>query len=353
MIPNILSIAGSDSSGGAGIQADIKAISANGGYAMTAITALTAQNTRGVSSVHLCPPDMLLAQIAALRADVRIDAVKIGMIANAGIAGAVADRLTHHRARNIVLDPVMVAKSGHALLDPEAVSAVRDSLVPLARVITPNLPEAVVLLDRDDGWTAETMQTALPALLTLGSEYVLLKGGHLAGAESTDLLAGPEVTQTLRAPRIATTNDHGTGCTLSSAIAALLPHHDMAEAVARARARAARAAEAPSAEFCAKCDDPIPEARRRENRWILSSQLDHTASHRDHFEKLLYKLKRLAPQLQALEPDYRFGIGVSHYFVMDDPAFYLPAEILDGYETLGFAITFDQLGLDGSHGTGN
>lgn len=99
--------------------------------------------------------------------------------------------------------------------------------------------------------------------------------------------------------------------------------------------------------------DAFPDARRRENRWILSSQLDHTASHRDHFEKLLYKLKRLAPQLQALEPDYRFGIGVSHYFVMDDPAFYLPAEILDGYETLGFAITFDQLGLDGTHGTGN
>jgi len=97
--------------------------------------------------------------------------------------------------------------------------------------------------------------------------------------------------------------------------------------------------------------EAFPEARRRENRWILSSQLDHTASHRDHFEKLLYKLKRLSPQLQALDPGYRFGIGVSHYFVMDDPAFYLPAEILEGYKSLGFAITFDQLGLD--HGTGN
>ena len=168
--------------------------------------------------------------------DVRIDAVKIGMIANAGIARAVADRLRHHGTRNIVLDPVMVAKSGHALLDPEAVAVVREALVPLARVITPNLPEAAVLLDRPDDWSAETMQAALPELMALGARYILLKGGHLAGADSTDLLAGPEGTQTFAAPRIATTNDHGTGCTLSSAIAALLPHHDMPEAVERAKA---------------------------------------------------------------------------------------------------------------------
>ena len=236
MIANVLTIAGTDPSGGAGIQADIKAMSALGAYSCSVITAVVAQNTKGVRSFQALDPDFVAAQIDAVLDDLRIDAVKIGMIANAGIARAVADRLRHHGARSIVLDPVMVAKSGHALLEPEAVSVVRDSLVPQARVITPNLPEAAVLLDRDDGWTAETMQTALPALLTLGSEYVLLKGGHLAGAESTDLLAGPEVTQTLRAPRIATTNDHGTGCTLSSAIAALLPHHDMAEAVARAKA---------------------------------------------------------------------------------------------------------------------
>jgi hydroxymethylpyrimidine/phosphomethylpyrimidine kinase len=189
-----------------------------------------------VRSFQALDPAFVADQIAAVFDDVRIDAVKIGMIANAGIAGAVAARLAHHGACNIVLDPVMVAKSGHALLDPEAVSAVRDRLVPLAAVITPNLPEAAVLLDRPDDWSAETMPAALPALMALGSDYVLLKGGHLPGADSTDLLDGPEGTQAFRAPRITTTSDHGTGCTLSSAIAALLPHHPMPEAVARAKA---------------------------------------------------------------------------------------------------------------------
>jgi hydroxymethylpyrimidine/phosphomethylpyrimidine kinase len=236
MIANVLTIAGTDPSGGAGIQADVKAMSALGAYACSAITAVVAQNTQGVRSFQALDPGFVADQIDAVLDDVRIDAVKIGMIANAGIARAVADRLHHHGIRNIVLDPVMVAKSGHALLDPEAVSAVREALVPLARVITPNLPEAAVLLGREDDWTAETMQTALPELMALGSDYVLLKGGHLEGADSTDLLAGPEATQTFAAPRIATTNDHGTGCTLSSAIAALLPNHDMPEAVARAKA---------------------------------------------------------------------------------------------------------------------
>ena len=236
MIANVLTIAGTDPSGGAGIQADIKAMSALGAYACSAITAVVEQNTQGVRSLQALDPDFVAAQIDAVLEDVRIDAVKIGMIANAGIARAVADRLRHHGARNIVLDPVMVAKSGHPLLDPEAVSAVRDSLVPLACVITPNLPEAAVLLDREGRWTAETMQAALRDLMALGSEYVLLKGGHLEGKNSTDLLAGPEGTRSLTAPRISTTNDHGTGCTLSSAIAALLPHNDMPEAVARAKA---------------------------------------------------------------------------------------------------------------------
>lgn len=236
MIANVLTIAGTDSSGGAGIQADIKAMAELGAYACSAITAVVAQNTQGVRSFQALDPDFVADQIDAVLEDVRIDAVKIGMIANAGIARAVADRLRHHGIRNIVLDPVMVAKSGHALLDPEADSAVRDRVVPLARVITPNLPEAAVLLGREDDWTAEPMQAALPDLMELGSDYVLLKGGHLAGADSTDLLAGPEATQTFAAPRIATTNDHGTGCTLSSAIAALLPNHDMPEAVAHAKA---------------------------------------------------------------------------------------------------------------------
>ncbi|EAQ02640.1 Phosphomethylpyrimidine kinase [Pseudooceanicola batsensis HTCC2597] len=236
MIANVLTIAGTDPSGGAGIQADIKTFSALGAYACSVVTAVVAQNTCGVRSFQALDPAFVADQIDAVFDDVRIDAVKIGMIANAGIAQAVADRLLHHGARNIVLDPVMVAKSGHALLDPKAVSAVRERLVPLAAVITPNLPEAAVLLDRPDDWSAPTMRAALPALMALGSGYVLLKGGHLPGEDSTDLLAGPEGTQAFRAPRITTTSDHGTGCTLSSAIAALLPHHPMPEAVARAKA---------------------------------------------------------------------------------------------------------------------
>ncbi|SOC06981.1 bifunctional hydroxymethylpyrimidine kinase/phosphomethylpyrimidine kinase [Rhodobacter maris] len=236
MIANVLTIAGTDPSGGAGIQADIKAISALGVYACSVVSAVVAQNTCGVRSFQALAPELVADQIDAVLEDVRIDAVKIGMIANAGIAEAVADRLRHHGARNIVLDPVMVAKSGHALLDPEAVFALRERLVPLAAVITPNLPEAAVLLNRPDDWSLDAMKAALPALLALGSDYVLLKGGHLAGEDSTDLLAGPEGTRAFTAPRIRTTCDHGTGCTLSSAIAALLPHHPMPEAVARAKA---------------------------------------------------------------------------------------------------------------------
>ena len=237
MIANILTIAGTDPSGGAGIQADIKTFSALGAYACSAITAVVAQNTQGVRSFVALEPSFVADQIDAVLEDVRIDAVKIGMIANAGIAEAVADRLRHHGVKTVVLDPVMVAKSGHALLDPEAVAAVRERLVPLATLITPNLPEAAVLLDRTDDWSAGSMQEALPDLLAMGPEWVLLKGGHLPGsAESTDLLAGAGGVTAFPAPRIATTNDHGTGCTLSSAIAALLPAHGMVEAVGRAKA---------------------------------------------------------------------------------------------------------------------
>ncbi|KAA5604121.1 bifunctional hydroxymethylpyrimidine kinase/phosphomethylpyrimidine kinase [Roseospira marina] len=237
MIPNILTIAGTDPSGGAGIQADIKAFSALGTYACSAITAVVAQNTQGVRSFVALEPSFVADQIDAVLDDVRIDAVKIGMIANAGIAEAVADRLRHHEVRTIVLDPVMVAKSGHALLDPDAVAAVRERLVPLATVITPNLPEAAVLLEREDDWSVETMQAALPALLSMGPEWVLLKGGHLTdSAESTDHLASADGVTVFPAPRIATKNDHGTGCTLSSAIAALLPQRTVPDAVAQAKA---------------------------------------------------------------------------------------------------------------------
>lgn len=236
VIANVLTIAGTDPSGGAGIQADIKTFSALGAYGMSAITAVVAQNTLGVRGFVALEPDFVASQIDAVFDDIRVDAVKIGMVANAGIAEAIADRLAHHQARNIVFDPVMVAKSGHHLLLPDAVETVRARLIPLADVITPNLPEAGVLLGHEPAWTLKEMQTRAPDLLTLGSGWVLLKGGHLDGApESTDLLIGAEGATLLSAPRIVTRNSHGTGCTLSAAIAALLPHYPMQEAVGRAK----------------------------------------------------------------------------------------------------------------------
>ncbi|WP_163847724.1 bifunctional hydroxymethylpyrimidine kinase/phosphomethylpyrimidine kinase [Pseudooceanicola aestuarii] len=236
MIANILSIAGTDPTGGAGIQADLKSFAAQGAHGMCVVTAVVAQNTCGVRGVEMMAPSFVADQLDAVFDDVRVDAVKLGMMANAGIIAAVADRLARHPGIPVVLDPVMVAKSGDHLLDPDAVSALRDLLVPRATLITPNLPEAAVLLNRADDWTAQDMEAALPGLLHLGSEWVLLKGGHLAGAEtSTDLLHGPTGTHALPAPRLDTVNDHGTGCTLSAAIAALVPHHPMEQAVRRAK----------------------------------------------------------------------------------------------------------------------
>lgn len=235
-IPNVLSIAGTDPSGGAGIQADLKSFSALGAYGMSAITAVVAQNTCGVRAVVALEPGFVADQIDAVFEDVRVDAVKIGMVANAGIIRAVADRLRAHGARNVVFDPVMVAKSGDPLLDPKAVAALKAELLPLATVITPNLPEAAVLRGGTEDWTAAEMAAALPALRAMGPEWVLLKGGHLAGsAESTDLLSGPGGVRSFSAPRITTKNDHGTGCTLSAAIAALLPRMPMVQAVGRAK----------------------------------------------------------------------------------------------------------------------
>ena len=236
-IPNILSIAGTDPTGGAGIHADIKTFSALGAYAMAAITAVVAQNTQGVRSFVALEPSFVGEQLDAVFEDVRVDAVKIGMVANAGIARVIADRLRHHQARNIVLDPVMVAKSGDHLLEPDAVAAVRELLVPLATVITPNLPEAGVLLGANPTWTLEEMRERVRELHALGPEWVLLKGGHLTGsAESVDLLHGTSGTTEFTAPRVATRNDHGTGCTISAAIAALLPTHSMEESVRAAKA---------------------------------------------------------------------------------------------------------------------
>jgi hydroxymethylpyrimidine/phosphomethylpyrimidine kinase len=222
-IPIVLSIAGSDPSGGAGIQADLKTFSALGAYGAAAMTALTAQNTRGVTGIHNVPSDFVALQIDTVFADLRVDAVKIGMISTAEIARAVAASLRRADAPNVVLDPVMIAKSGHALLDPGAVAALREELVPLATVITPNLPEAGVLLDAEMPRTLTEMRDAVRALHRLGPRYVYLKGGHLGGEESPDLLFDGSTTTELSVKRVHTANTHGTGCTLSSAIAALIP----------------------------------------------------------------------------------------------------------------------------------
>lgn len=225
MIPNILSIAGSDPSGGAGIQADLKAISANGGYGMAAITALTVQNTCGVHAAERMAPAFVAAQIAAVFDDIRVDAVKIGMLGDAAICRAVADVLVDALAGRgvpVVLDPVMVAKGGDRLLAAEAVAALRDQVLPLASILTPNLPEAADLLDRPEARTRAQMEDQAEALLALGCGAVLLKGGHLAGGDSPDLFLTRQSRTWLEGPRVATANTHGTGCTLSSALATQL-----------------------------------------------------------------------------------------------------------------------------------
>lgn len=221
MIPNVLTIAGSDCSGGAGIQADIKAISANGGYAMSVVTALTAQNTKGVSGVHLAPTEMIAAQMSAIRDDIEIRAVKIGMLGTAEIIDCVAKGLDGLDCP-VVLDPVMVAKGGDRLLALSAVDALRERLLPLVDLITPNLPEAADLLNLPEATDAAGMESQARMLLALGPGAVLLKGGHLGGCESPDLLVTSESQDWLSAQRFATRNTHGTGCTLSATLATLM-----------------------------------------------------------------------------------------------------------------------------------
>ena len=218
--PTALTIAGSDSGGGAGIQADLKTFSALGVYGCSVIAALTAQNTQAVTGVMDVPADFISKQIDAVFSDIDVHAVKIGMLSVPETIEAVADGLKRHEARNIVLDPVMVAKSGDALLQPHAVAAVRDVLLPMADLITPNLPEAETLLGRVPIESAGEMQEVGEALLALGPKSVLLKGGHLRGDESPDLLIDAAGSEVLHSRRIDTRNTHGTGCTLSSAIAA-------------------------------------------------------------------------------------------------------------------------------------
>ena len=232
----VLTIAGSDSGGGAGIQADLKTFSALGCYGMTAITALTAQNTLGVRAIHGVPPDMLQAQIDAVVEDIGVEAVKIGMLHAPEVVQVVADAIRRHRLPHIVLDPVMVATSGDRLSTEQTVQVLVRELFPLAEVVTPNLDEAALLLGRSIVGI-EALDDAARDLLALGARAALLKGGHLPGDEVVDVLALPGGTlHHLRSPRIATHNGHGTGCTLSSAIAAHLAlGHGLPEAVALAR----------------------------------------------------------------------------------------------------------------------
>ena len=218
-IPNILSIAGSDPSGGAGIQADLKTFGALGCYGMAVITALTAQNTCGVSAVHIPPADFVAAQIDAIFADIEVAAVKIGMLATGGIVRVVADRLRHHRAQNIVLDPVLVATSGDSLGAPDVVTAMRAALFPLATLVTPNLPEAARLAEAATPDDLAGMITCGQKMLQQGARGVLVKGGHLKGDVARDVLVQAGQTQVFEAPWLDTLNTHGTGCTLSSAIA--------------------------------------------------------------------------------------------------------------------------------------
>lgn len=222
----MLSIAGTDPSGGAGIQADLKTFSALGGYGMAVVTALVAQTTTGVSEVHDVPAEFVTAQLDTLLRDVRVDAVKIGMLARADIIEAVCRALDRYRPPYVVLDPVMVAKSGDRLLATEAVAAMRDDLLPRADLITPNLEEAGDLLGEPPARDEAGMRAHGIALLDIGVERVLLKGGHLSTSTSDDLLVGDGEIHRLSAPRVRTKNTHGTGCTLSSAIATLRPRMD-------------------------------------------------------------------------------------------------------------------------------
>ena len=232
----LLTIAGSDSGGGAGIQADLKTFAALGCYGMTAITAITAQNTVGVRAIHGIPADMLKAQIQAVVEDIGVDAVKIGMLHSPEIVQVVAWAIDHYQLPNVVLDPVMVATSGDTLVGHDTVHVLVRELFPRALVVTPNLDEAALLLKRNISRLDE-LDAAADDLLAMGANAALLKGGHLAGGEVVDVLAQPgQALVRLQSARIASRNVHGTGCTLSSAMAAYLAlGHDLATAVALAR----------------------------------------------------------------------------------------------------------------------
>lgn len=221
-LPIALTIAGSDSSGGAGIQADLKTFTALGVYGASVITALTAQNTRGVTGVLAIPPGFIGEQIDSVAGDLNIKAVKTGMLGDTATVEAVVAGLKRHNIKTAVIDPVMVATSGDVLLRPDAIDAVRTQLLPLALLITPNLAEAAKLLDCDPATTLDQMNGQARRLLQFGPRGVLIKGGHMQGDEAIDVLVTPNGTTHYSAPRIETRNTHGTGCTLSAAITAQL-----------------------------------------------------------------------------------------------------------------------------------
>src|SRR5690348_10084053 len=232
-----LTIAGSDSSAGAGIQADLKTFAALGVYGASVIAALTAQNTQRVSAIHDVPAEFVTAQIDAVFSDLAVGAVKIGMLSRAPVIEAVAAGLDRWKAKNVVLDPVMVATSGDRLLAPDAIDALKRELLPRARVVTPNLPEAAALLGEDMADNVAAMGGQAERILALGAKAVLIKGGHDESAESVDLLIDGSSSGFFAAKRIKTRNTHGTGCTLSAAIAAGLARgQDLAMATERAKA---------------------------------------------------------------------------------------------------------------------
>ncbi|MEC5325547.1 bifunctional hydroxymethylpyrimidine kinase/phosphomethylpyrimidine kinase [Aurantimonas sp. A3-2-R12] len=230
-----LTIAGSDSSGGAGIQADLKTFSALGVYGASVITAVTAQNTRGVSAIETLSPAIVTAQIDAVLSDLKVGAVKIGMASNKAVIEAIASALLRH-GRTAVLDPVMIATSGDRLLEEDAVAALRRELVPLAMLVTPNLPEAALLSGSPIAEDEATMARQAERIMEAGARAVLIKGGHLKGQESVDLLFDGAAVHRFAARRVTTTHDHGTGCTLAAAITARLAKGDaLGDAVAFAK----------------------------------------------------------------------------------------------------------------------
>lgn len=268
-VPVALTIAGSDSSGGAGIQADLKTFSALGVYGASVLTALTAQNTRGVDDVLTIPPAFVRAQLKSVLSDLSVGATKTGMLANSGIILAVAEALESHPGIPLVCDPVMVATSGDVLLEADAIDALKERLIPRALVLTPNIPEAARLLERSEARDLDEMASQAEALRALGCGAVLLKGGHGTGERAIDLLAHAGGVVPLEALRIKTANTHGTGCTLSAAIAALLAAGEpLEQAVSRAKTYVWRALEAGAGDRIGHGSGPVDHlfAIRRQPR---------------------------------------------------------------------------------------